>query len=61
MAGSFRKRWRRKYYIGTCQDCGHTRSVTTVFFWVNKMRYVVCADCIKAYRTVILTNHAPEI
>jgi hypothetical protein len=25
------------------------------------MRYVVCADCIKAYRTVILTNHAPEI
>lgn len=50
------KRWRRRYAPGTCMDCGHHRSVTTIWFWVNAMRYVVCASCIRPYRGVILTH-----
>ena len=45
---------KRKYYHGTCEDCGWTRSVTTIFFWATGMRFVVCAGCIKSYRRVIL-------
>lgn len=48
------KRARRKYSDGICQDCGHYRNVTTVYFWATGMKYTVCADCIKAYRRVIL-------
>lgn len=50
------KRWRRQYAVGTCQDCGRTRRVTVVRFWVNYMRYVVCAECIQPYRPVLLTG-----
>lgn len=50
------RRWRRKYTIGLCQDCGQLKRVTIVRFWVNYMRYVVCADCIKPYRPVLLTH-----
>lgn len=53
-------RWRRRYRIGRCQDCGHTRRVTVVRFWVNYMRYVVCLECIEAYRGVILTKTKDE-
>ena len=54
------KRWRRHYAHGKCQDCGRTRRVTVVRFWVNYMRYVVCSDCIRAYRPVLLTNTPRE-
>ena len=53
-------RWRRHYAIGRCQDCGRTRSCTVVRFWVNYMRYVVCGDCIRTYRGVILTRTEKE-
>jgi hypothetical protein len=43
---------RRK--LGRCKDCGREMPVRTVTFWVNGMPYVVCADCEKAYRPVIL-------
>jgi len=39
---------RRK--LGTCQDCGWTKKVRTVIFWLNDMRYTVCAGCEKSYR-----------
>lgn len=45
---------RRHYFIGRCQDCGHTKRVTEVTFWVNGMKYRVCAECIKPYRERIL-------
>ena len=45
---------RRKYTIGKCQDCGWTKRVTTIIFWVNGMKYTVCALCIKPYRGRIL-------
>lgn len=45
---------RRKYYAGQCQDCGWHKRVTTIYFWATGMRYVVCAECIKPYRKVIL-------
>lgn len=51
---------RRKYYLGNCQDCGQYRRVTTVYFWVNGMRYVVCSECIKPYRKVILAPCTPQ-
>lgn len=50
------KRWRRRYRIGTCQDCGRTRRVTIVRFWVNYMRYVLCGECVRAYRGKLLTG-----
>ncbi len=56
------KRWRRIYRPGRrCQDCGHCQSTTIIYFWLNKMAYVVCGKCINAYRGVILTNHAEHI
>lgn len=54
------RRWRRVYRLGYCQDCGHYRRITVVRFWLNDMRYRVCAQCIRPYRKVILTRHAPE-
>ena len=45
---------RRAYTTGRCQDCGRERRTTVIRFWVNFMRYRVCADCIRAYRPVIL-------
>lgn len=45
---------RRKYERGSCQDCGWQRNVTTITFWATGMRYRVCPDCIKPYRSVIL-------
>lgn len=53
-------RWRRRYTLGRCQDCGHITRTTVVRFWVNYMAYRVCAQCIKPYRRVILTNHPQE-
>lgn len=35
---------------GVCQDCGHTKPVRTVHFWVNAMPYRVCKECEKPYR-----------
>ncbi len=52
-------RRRRKYTIGRCQDCGRTRSTTVIIFWVNGMMYRVCAECIRAYRGVILKPCPP--
>ena len=48
------KRFRRRYFSGTCQDCGRHKRVTWVTFWVNGYRMRVCAECIKPYRRVIL-------
>lgn len=45
---------RRKYTIGRCQDCGHTKRTTEITFWVNGMRYRVCSVCIRPYRDRIL-------
>ena len=53
-------RWRRRYQIGTCQDCGRYRQVTVARFWVNFMRYQLCGDCIRAYRGVLLTHTEHE-
>ena len=50
-------RWRRKYRKGNCDDCGRFRNVTRVTFWLNGMKYVVCAECIKPYRGVITTKN----
>ena len=50
-------KWRRKYRKGQCEDCGWTRNVTRITFWVNDMKYVVCAECIKPYRGVITTKN----
>lgn len=47
-------RRRRKYTLGRCQDCGWEKRVTEIIFWVNGMRYRVCATCIKSYRDRIL-------
>jgi hypothetical protein len=39
---------------GRCQDCGwEHKPVRRVTFWVNGMRYQVCAECERAYRRVI--------
>lgn len=43
-------RKRRKYEIGRCQDCGHTKRTTVIVFWVSGMKYRVCASCKRAYR-----------
>lgn len=51
---------RRHYKPGTCQDCGNHKRVTVIRFWVNYMRYVVCAECIKCYRPVILKKQSAE-
>ena len=48
-------KWRRKYREGTCDDCGWVRNVTRITFWVNDMKYIVCAECIKPYRGTITT------
>lgn len=53
-------RVRRKYAKGTCQDCGRTRNVTTIYWWVNGNPYVVCAECIDAYRGSILDPCSPD-
>lgn len=45
---------KRKYSQGTCNDCGWWKRVTTIYFWATGMKYVVCAECIKPYRKVIL-------
>ena len=45
---------RRKYTQGKCQDCGWTKRVTAIIFWVNGMKYTVCARCLQAYRGRIL-------
>lgn len=47
---------RRAYILGRCQDCGHTRRITWITFWVNGYRMRICAGCIRAYRAVILTG-----
>lgn len=54
-------RWRRVYRPGLrCKDCGHVRSTTVVIFWVNAMRYRLCAQCVRLYRPVILRNHEEQ-
>jgi hypothetical protein len=45
---------RRVYREGRCGDCGHIKRVTEIVFWVNGMRMLVCAECIKPYRYRIL-------
>jgi hypothetical protein len=47
-------RVRRKYTLGKCQDCGWVKRTTVITFWVNGMKYRVCAQCIKPYRGSIL-------
>ena len=54
-----KRRWRRHYAPGRCGDCGRTRRVTMIWFWVNAYKMRVCADCIKPYRSVLLT-HTPR-
>lgn len=51
---------RRLYTIGRCRDCGHEKRTTVAIFWVNGMRYRVCASCIRAYRRVILKPSAEQ-
>lgn len=47
---------RRTYTKGKCQDCGWTKRTTVITFWLNGMKYRVCAVCIRPYRTVILRD-----
>lgn len=51
---------RRKYRKGVCADCGRVRNVTTVYWWVSNTPYVVCGECIRAYRGQILAPCTPE-
>ena len=53
-------KWRRRYRPGTCQDCGRWRRVTVARFWLNFMRYQVCAECIRPYRGRLLTHTEHE-
>lgn len=53
-------RWRRYYAPGRCQDCGHWRRVTVARFWLGFLRYVLCAECIRAYRPQLLTRTPKE-
>lgn len=48
------KRFRRSYDIGHCGDCGRTRLVTRIVFWLNGYTMLVCSECIKPYRKRIL-------
>ena len=50
-------RWRRKYRKGTCQDCGWVRNVTRITWWVDGFKYILCAECIKPYRSEITTHN----
>lgn len=52
-------RWRRRYQLGHCDDCGHTRRVTRIMFWLNGYTMQVCAECIRPYRDRILSRHQP--
>ena len=45
---------RRRYTLGKCGDCGWTKRVTRITFWVNGYQMDVCATCIKPYRDRIL-------
>lgn len=47
---------RRRYFTTgrRCEDCGRERPRTLIRFWATGMRYVVCAECIRAYRRVIV-------
>jgi hypothetical protein len=45
---------RRKYRKGNCEDCGWHRNVTTIYWWASNTPYVVCAECIRPYRKLIL-------
>lgn len=54
-----RRRRRRHYTLGYCQDCGHSKPVTTVTFWLGGMRYRVCSECIKPYRASRVILLAP--
>ena len=45
---------KRKYSTGKCGDCGHTRNVTRIKFWLNGFEMLVCAVCIRPYRGRIL-------
>lgn len=50
-------RHRRRYYRSSrpCQDCGAThKPVTLIRFWATGMRYIVCAECIRPYRKIIV-------
>ncbi len=47
---------RRRYQTGHCDDCGNTRRVTRITFWLNAMKMWVCAQCITPYRSVILRD-----
>ena len=51
---------KRKYFTGKCQDCGWEKRVTNIYFWATGMKYRVCAECIKAYRGVILKPCTPD-
>ena len=49
---------RRVYKVARpCQDCGRSRPVTRIFFWVNGMPYLVCGECVRMYRRVICTHY----
>ena len=48
------KRRRRIYGNGRCGDCGRTLSVTRVKFWLSGLEMLLCAACIKPYRSVLL-------
>lgn len=45
---------RRRYQDGTCGDCGRRKSVTLAEWWESGFRMMLCADCIRPYRPVLL-------
>jgi hypothetical protein len=48
---------RRRYRKGRrCQDCGRSRPTTIITFWSSGYRYIVCGECIRPYRSMILSG-----
>lgn len=57
-----KERWRRIYRGNgsRCEDCGQRVPVTRVSFWVNGWQCWFCKNCIKPYRTQLVTRFPLE-
>lgn len=59
-------RWRRHYAPGHCDDCGWTKRVTRIIFWlngahvINAERIDFCEPCDQAFRAW-LAAFAPAV
>ena len=52
--GARNERACRTYLHWPCRDCGYTKRVTVIRFWINSYRMRVCAGSIKPSRDRIL-------